>query len=537
MAQPPQDEAKSLVIDWVETHRRALSDWNQVIWHFAEPALREYKSAAWYVDRLSREGFHVEAGSGGMPTAFSATFENGARGNDRGPVIAAYAEYDAVPGNCQVAAARKGPRPGLSKYAPGHTDPHSALGISALGGVLAAKAAMEKHKIKGTIRFFGECAEKLRLSKPVHAAKGYYDGLDAAISFHPTYMLPLCNTVRWDTHCGAAYLCIYSFECEEPEYWGSADSSSPIPAAHISARAPGANDALFTMFGLTKQLQSSMLPFTTGWSISEAILTAGQATADNLPAHVAQIQYIWRVPDLGMAEQVLRVLDNNAEAAAKAAHCKWRRIWVSRSRPGLANHAMAKAVFENLSQVGAPRWGAEAIAAAQAVQRELGLEPMEKPFLEAIERLIEPEEAERLLRRNLPPSQVNSTSDDYTEYCWHCPTARFYIGRPMLKAPRGFHYPDWALNALGGIASCIDPMIDVAAKTIGTTIIDLMTNPDLLAAAKAEFDERTGGGIRGSRWIAPQLPRDFRPPIDQRWPEYVSTVRGEEWWIPAAQDE
>ena len=80
---------------------------------------------------MSREGFKVEAGTGGMPTAFCATFENG-----DGPTIAAYAEYDAVPGNCQVAAARKGPRPGLSKYAPGHTDPHSALGISALGGVL-----------------------------------------------------------------------------------------------------------------------------------------------------------------------------------------------------------------------------------------------------------------------------------------------------------------------------------------------------------------------------------------------------------------
>src|SRR5262249_28280637 len=187
--------AKSAAFGWVEENRRALSEWNQVIWNYAEPALREYKSAAWYCDRLTKEGFKVEAGSDGMPTAFSATFENGP-----GPVIAAYAEYDAVPGNCQQAAPKKGPRPGLSKYAAGHTDPHSALGIGALGGALAAKAAMQKHNVKGTIRFFGECAEKLRLSKPVHAAKGYYDKLDAAISFHPTYMLPLCNTVRWDTH-------------------------------------------------------------------------------------------------------------------------------------------------------------------------------------------------------------------------------------------------------------------------------------------------------------------------------------------------
>jgi aminobenzoyl-glutamate utilization protein B len=198
---------------------------------------------------------------------------------------------------------------------------------------------------------------------------------------------------------------------------------------------------------------------------------------------------------------------------------------------------MAKLVYENLKRAGAPSWGTEAIAAAQAIQRELGLEPMDKPYLEAIERLIEPEEAERQLRRNLPPSQLNSTSDDYTEFCWHAPTARFYVGRPMLKAPRGFHYPDWVLNALGGIPTCIDPMIETAAKTIAGSICDLLTRPDLLAAAKAEFKERTGGGIGGTNWISPQLPKDFRPPIDYRWPEYITTSRGEEWWIPAAADE
>ncbi|MES1150373.1 MAG: amidohydrolase, partial [Dongia sp.] len=153
MDQASENEAKRAAFDWVEQNRKPLSEWNQVIWHYAEPALREYKSAAWYVHRLQQEGFTVEAGSGGMPTAFSATFEHG-----DGPVIAAYAEYDAVPGNCQMAEPRKGPRKGLSKYAAGHTDPHSALGIGALGGALAAKAAMQRFNIKGTLRFFGECA-------------------------------------------------------------------------------------------------------------------------------------------------------------------------------------------------------------------------------------------------------------------------------------------------------------------------------------------------------------------------------------------
>ena len=151
------DRYKEAVFGWVDRRMGDLSEWNQTIWHYGETALREYKSSAWYVARLKDEGFEVEAGTGGMPTAFRATWSNGA-----GPRIAAYAEYDAVPGNCQAAATRKMPRAGLSPHAGGHTDPHSALGISALGGALAAKAAMTELGLKGTIVFFGEPAEKLR---------------------------------------------------------------------------------------------------------------------------------------------------------------------------------------------------------------------------------------------------------------------------------------------------------------------------------------------------------------------------------------
>ena len=86
------------------------------------------------------------------------------------------------------------------------------------------------------------------------------------------------------------------------------------------------------------------------------------------------------------------------------------------------------------------------------------------------------------------------------------------------------------MNALGGIRETIDPMIDRASKTIGCTVLDLMQNRDLLAAAKEEFEERTGGGIGGSRWQAPLC--DYEPPIHFRWPEYVTTERGREWWIP-----
>jgi aminobenzoyl-glutamate utilization protein B len=323
-------EAKQTANAWVDEHRDELSAWNRAIWEFAEPAWREYRSAAWYVERLRAEGFEVEAGSGGMPTAFSATWSH-----RDGPTVLSYAEYDAVPGNSQAAATREGPRPGTSRFAAGHTDPHSALGIGSLAGLLATKAAMERHGIAGTLRYTGEPAEKVQGSKVVHGLRGYYDGVDAILSFHPFYILPLCNTVRWDTQCGAYYSRVYSFIAREAGEWSPSPSGEPIRAAHSSARAPGANVALAAMLSATKATQESMLAHIGGWSMNEAILSAGNFTADNLPAPLAQVQYAWRVPDVAMAESVLTVLEANARHAAAVAHCDVLGTWVARNRAGI----------------------------------------------------------------------------------------------------------------------------------------------------------------------------------------------------------
>ncbi len=520
----PLSSAQNQALAHVDSMAADRSAWTSLIFDFGETAWREYRSAAWYVRTLRQQGFTVEEGSAGMPTAFAAEWSNGP-----GPSVGLYAEYDAVPGNCQAAATRRAPRTGLSEHAGGHTDPHSGLGIAALGGVLATKAAMERQGLTGTLRFTGEPAEKVRGSKPIHAAKGYYDGLDGILSFHPFYMLPMCNTVRWDTHCGAAYSMIYRFVCDTPEDWGRSDGA-PIPQSHSAVRAPGANDALMTMYMASKALRDSMLPHQGGWSVSEAILTAGQATADNLPAGLAEIQYMMRMPDLEMAERATAFLDRNAEHAARMAGCRWERHWVCKSRPGLANHAMARLVWDVLQSVGAPRWNEVARAKAREIQANLGLEPMADPFIDAMERLVDPREAEATLRRDLPPSQLNSTSDDYTDMSWHAPLARFYIARPALKAPAGYRYPGWVMNALGGIPETIDPMVTTAAKVLSLSALRLIEDSEVRKAARTEFETRTGGGVGGSAWIPPLC--DYEPPIHFRWPEYVETHRGRDWWIP-----
>lgn len=507
------DDAKQTARAWIDEHLEQLTAWHTRIWELAEPAWREYRSQAWYVERLRAEGFDVEDGSAGMPTAFSAVWSNG-----EGPTLLTYAEYDAVPGNNQAATTAEETRGGLTRFAPGHTDPHSVLGISTLAGLLGAKHAMQIHGITGTLKYTGEPAEKMHGSKVVHGLRGYYDDVDAIVSFHPFYMLPLCNTARWDTQCGAYYSKVYTFVCDHPETWqmSSADPNSPIPASHSAARAPGANIALMQMYSASRSMLDSMLPATGGWSFSDAILSDGQATADNLPHRVARVQFSWRTPDIEMAEHILAVLDRNARAAAMVAHCELEERWVARSRPGRTNHAMAEVLYANLEEVGAPVYGDEAITVAQDIQRSLGHEPLERPFLPETEQLIAPQEAERILREHLPAWQRNWTSDDYVEMSHYAPLVRFYVSRPALRpAAGGGQYPAWVMNALGGIPATIAPTIVTAGKTIAGTFLDLLTSPAALAAARTEFGERTT-----AEPMPPLLPADFEAPIDLPWPDY-----------------
>lgn len=514
-------------LDWLARSRESLSRDHQTIWSFHEPSWREYRSAAWYCDRLEAEGFSVERGTAGMPTAFRARWTNGP-----GPVIAGYAEYDAVPGQSQVASPHRAPRAGTTKHAAGHTDPHSALGIGAFAGFLAAKHAMEAHGLGGTLVFFGEPAEKMCGAKPVHAAHGFYDGLDAAISFHPHSFEALTNGVFWETTSAPYWSKIYTFECETPETWQDSVDAGKVAHAHARARAPGTIDAVCLMYTNSKMMKESMLPHTGTWTLNEFIPVAGQAAADNLAPAYSQIQYSMRAPILAMCEAAFEVLDRNSKNIAAMTHCTVRADWITKTRPGLPNLALAEATFRNFMRVGPPKWSEEARAFARKGQEAHGVAPMADPFIEAMERLCPPEDAEAAFRAQLPPWQLNYAADDYVDYTWHAPTVRLYVARPTLRPdPDGRRYGEWIRHAMNGDPSCIDPMWMKAGEVISTTIVDLLTVPEILVRAKAEFNERTGGGIGGSRWIPPLLPHDFEAPTGYNWPEWVTTPRGREWSI------
>ena len=95
-------------------------------------------------------------------------------------------------------------------------------------------------------------------------------------------------------------------------------------------------------------------------------------------------------------------------------------------------------------------------------------------------------------------------------------------------------HPDVSIADIVAYMRTPEAATDKAARWLGRphfalllTFLELLQDPSALAACQAEFRARTGGGVGGSAWMAPLLPRDFAAPVHHRWPEYVTTPRGE----------
>lgn len=121
-------------LQWLEDNSENIASISKKIWEFAETAFQEHKSADLIASTLRDNGFIVEEGISGIPTAFRATYGTG------GPSIGFLGEYDALPGMSQEVGTEK---KALEEGKPGHGCGHNLLGVSPLATVLALKEGMD----------------------------------------------------------------------------------------------------------------------------------------------------------------------------------------------------------------------------------------------------------------------------------------------------------------------------------------------------------------------------------------------------------
>ena len=174
-AAEPHADAKTRLAEAVEAARGEILDLSHRIHADPEPAFEEYHASAWVAEALARHGFEVEYPVGSLATAVRA-IRRGGRGGD-GPRIGILAEYDALPGL-------------------GHGCGHNTMAASGVGAAIALADLIEE--LPGEIVFLGTPAEERGSGKKTMIDDGLFDGLDAALLYHPcdrshVYSWPLAS--------------------------------------------------------------------------------------------------------------------------------------------------------------------------------------------------------------------------------------------------------------------------------------------------------------------------------------------------------
>ncbi|HUP25012.1 MAG TPA: amidohydrolase [Thermoanaerobaculia bacterium] len=446
---------KEAAVAAVSEHGEELVDLAQHVWRFAETALQEERSAALLADYAEKQGFRVERGIAGMPTAFLAEYGSGE------PVIAILGEYDALPGISQQAVTEQIP---LEEGAGGHGCGHNLFGAASLGAALAVKELIEAGSLRGTLRFYGTPAEEAVGGKLYMIRDGLFRDVDVAIAWHPG------DEIQADTGSTQAMVDLVV------EFRGRTAHAAADPWNGRSAV-----DALEIFTFALNQMREHVRPTV---RMHYTILEGGQVP--NVVPDRAKL-WVWlRDSKHERVDELLERARDIAKGAAVAAGVQSELKVQGGSYEMLPLFAGARAIHANLERLGPIPFTEEEQEFAKAIQRATGTE--EKGLRATLEPFDE------------NPGEPEGGSTDVADVSWIVPTLHFTVTTAAADAP----WHAWPVVATGGMSIGHKGMLH-AAKALAATVVDLYEQPALVESIRKEFAEKTAGKtFRG--YLAPGPP-------------------------------
>jgi aminobenzoyl-glutamate utilization protein B len=459
IAQQKMNTTKKAIIASVEKHKNKLIEISDKIWEHAETAFQEDKSAKLLADYAEDQGFTVERGVAGMPTAFVATYGAGK------PVISVLGEFDALPGLSQDAKSTKSP---LEEGGAGHGCGHNLFGAGSLGAAVAIKEQIESGNLKGTVKFIGTPSEEKYFGKIWMVREGVWDDVDVNISWHPS------DQTKSDVQSSLA---LVDFKVE---FFGQAAHASSDPWNGRSA-----SDALELYTTGINYYREHVKPTV---RMHYHIQDGGQVV--NVVPDYARL---WmRVRDTkrsGMMPVYERVM-KMAEGAAIMADVDYKVSLISGIYEVLVNREGGKIMQNNLELLGPIEYTKEEIEFGKQIQ-----EATKKP-LKGLDGNI----------NSLEDTKENpgGGSTDVGDVSWNVANINLEVTTAPLDTP----WHSWAVVACGGMSIGHKGMI-YSSKAMAMTMVDLFQNPDLVKKVRAEYKERKGDEVYEP--IIPEGP----PPVDQ----------------------
>jgi len=437
------------------------------IWGYAELSLKEYRSAARYIELLKREGFTVTEKLGGIDTAFSGSFGAGR------PVIGILGEFDALSGLSQ-AAGETSPRP-LVPGGAGHGCGHNMLGAAAFAAACGVKRFLELSGLPGTVVFYGCPGEEGGAAKAYLARDGVWKNLDAALSWHPGDTFEVTTGTN-----NACTQVLYKF------------TGVPAHAAGDPEHGRSALDAVELMNVGVQFLREHMKDEA---RIHYAIIDGG-GVSPNVVQPRAGVLYMVRSRDVPDTLALQARVDKIAEGAALMTETTFERIFVDGTADTLPNTPLEKCLHDNMAALPIPDYTPAEWAYAAAL-RETYPAPDRLPGLGAeresaiAERVAQLSDGGRkALNDFLLPfysgEDFRPGSTDVGDVSWLTPTAQL----TAVCFPAGAPGHSWQ-NVSCGASSIGDKGLLWAAQALCGAAADLLADSSLLSDARAEFQRRT----------------------------------------------
>lgn len=460
----------------IDSHAPDLTAMADRVWATPELLYAEFDSVAEHSAMLRQKGFRVTENVAGIPTAVMGEAGEG------GPLIAILGEYDALPGLSQVAGIAE-PRP-LTPGGNGHGCGHNLLGSGALLAACALKDWLDQTGTPGRVRYYGCPAEEGGAAKAFMVRDGAFQGVDAAITWHPDSLtrvddpLSLANTRADFSFTGKA-----SHAAASPHLGRSALDAVELTSVGVNyLREHVPQDA----------------------RIHYAYLDAG-GPAPNVVQASAKVRYSIRALGLSTMLDLVQRVHNVAKGAALMTDTTVEMRVFSAVSNMLGNEVLESLMQEVLDSLGGVPFDATDRAYASAIQATLTAEEISQPFRRAGIAARNAALCDWIVPRK-QAGEVMIGSTDVADVSWAVPLVQLLTATLAIGTP--FH--TWQVTAQGKSPAAHKGMTH-AARAMAICAQRLFTDAGLLAAAKAEHAAR----LSIDPYRCP-IPPEVQPPLVPR---------------------
>jgi aminobenzoyl-glutamate utilization protein B len=453
-------QTKQQVLNSIDAKYDKYSTTAKKIWEFAEVGFQETQSSALLQKTLADEGFKIEAGVAGMPTAFTAMYGQGK------PVIGILGEFDALPGVSQEAIPELKPIPNQKA---GHACGHHLFGVASSAAAIAVKNWLVATKKSGAVRFYGTPAEEGGSGKVYMVREGLFNDVDIVLHWHPG----ASNSAGWGESL--------SNKSGKFRFYGVASHAAASPE-----RGRSALDAVEAMDNMVNMMREHVSDATR----IHYVITRGGEAPNVVPAF-AEVYYYVRHPKRSEVKETWERIVKAAEGAALGTETKMTYEVTGGVYNMMPSQSLAKVMDANLRLVGGFTYTVEEKEFAIKIQKTF---TGETPSLETTNQIAP-----------LAASESGG-STDVADISWVVPTA----GLRIATWVPGTAAHSWQAVAAGGTTIGAKGMM-VAAKTLAATAIELYESPQVIEAAWKELKTRTGADFKYESLLGTRKPAlDYR---------------------------